>query len=167
MRASLTTTLERADEVMAEARDRVQDLRRETAITAALPQMLAAALTQACEEADAPQCTFAHTGTPQPLTPEMDRACLSIAIEAARNACRHAGARHVTIRLAYEPDTVELTVTDDGRGIDATTLQTGRAGHWGIAGMRERAAEVGGELRIRSAGGQGTEVGLVLPCTAA
>jgi signal transduction histidine kinase/ligand-binding sensor domain-containing protein len=163
LRVSLTTTLERADAVMAEARDRVQGLRRQAPITAALPQMLAAALSQACEEADAPECDFAHTGTPRPLTPEMDHACLSIAIEAARNACRHAGARHITVRLHYEADTLQLTVADDGRGIDEGTLRTGRAGHWGIAGMRERAVEVGGTLRIRSAAGQGTEVVLLLP----
>lgn len=166
LRASLAATLERADAVMAEARDRVQGLRRETPVTSGLPQVLAAALAQACDEADAPPCGVTHTGTPRPLTPQMQHACLSIAIEAARNACRHAGARHVTVRLAYKPDTVELTVSDDGRGIDATTLREGRAGHWGIAGMRERAAEVGGELSIRSAAGQGTEVRLVLPCGA-
>lgn len=167
LRASLAATLEWADAVMAEARDRVQGLRRETPVTASLPQVLAAALAQVCDEADTPPCGVTHTGTPRPLTPEMQHACLSIAIEAARNACRHAGARHVTVRLAYEPDTVELTVADDGRGIDTTTLRDGRVGHWGIAGMRERAAEVGGELRIRSAVGQGTEVVLVLPGSAA
>ena len=163
LRASLAATLERADAVMAEARDRVQGLRREAPLTAGLPQVLAAALAQVCDDADAPPCSFTHAGTPRPLPPEMEHACVSIAIEAARNACRHAGARHVTVRLAYRSGAVELTVTDDGRGIDATTLREGRTGHWGIAGMRERAAEAGGVLRIRSAAGQGTEVRLLLP----
>ena len=164
LRASLAATLERADAVMDEARDRVQDLRREAPPTSGLPQVLAAALAQACDEADAPQCRFTHRGTPRPLPPAVEHACVSIAIEAVRNACRHAAARHVTVQLSYQAYAVELTVTDDGRGIDAATLRDGRTGHWGIAGMRERAAEAGGTLRIRSAAGKGTEVVLALPC---
>lgn len=163
LRAALAATLERADAVLAEARDRVQGLRREAPAGTALPALLAAALAQVCEEQEARHCGFEQQGAPRILPAEAEYACMAIAVEAVRNACRHAGARHVGVRLAYGDAQLELTVTDDGRGIDSPTLRAGRAGHWGIAGMRERAAGAGGELRIRSTAGEGTRVTLVLP----
>ncbi|GGX97398.1 hypothetical protein GJV26_03140 [Massilia dura] len=163
LRASLAATLERADAVLAEARDRVQGLRQTAPAANGLPAQLAAVLAQVCEEQGAPRCGFAHTGNPRALSAEAAHACTSIAIEAVRNACRHAGARDIAVRLAYGAEELELSVADDGDGIDAEMLRSGRAGHWGIAGMNERAAEAGGVLRIRSTPGTGTTVTLSLP----
>jgi len=163
LRASLSATLERADTVLAEARDHVQGLRRSVPAAHELPTQLAAALAQVCDEHGAPRCSFTHSGAPIALPADAIRACISIALEAVRNACRHAGARRIDVRLSYAGQGLELTVADDGRGIEAGVLQLGRAGHWGIAGMRERAAEAGYLLRIDSTIGAGTTVVLTLP----
>lgn len=167
LRAALAATLERADAVLAEARDRVQGLRSPAPGASALPMELAAALAQVCEEQNASCCAFTHSGTPRALSPEMAHACMRIALEAVRNACRHADASDISVRLAYGAEGIELTVADNGRGIDQDTLKVGRAGHWGIAGMRERAAAAAGALRIRSTVGAGTTITLSLPYSGA
>ncbi len=83
-----------------------------------------------------------------------------VAQEALSNAARHSGARHVTARLDRRPDSgVELTVADDGRGFAFDEAERGL----GIAGMRERALLVGGELTIESRPGRGTTVRLAVP----
>jgi nitrate/nitrite-specific signal transduction histidine kinase len=53
-----------------------------------------------------------------------------------------------------------MRIRDNGRGIDPGVLQTGRDGHWGLAGMRERAARIGGLIRVLSSPTVGTEVQL-------
>jgi len=87
-----------------------------------------------------------------------------IAREAMRNAFRHAGASRIDVRLAYYGRQLALDVADDGRGIEDAVLRAGgRAGHWGLLGMRERAARIGGRLNIDSGAGRGTTVRLVAP----
>ncbi len=161
LRASLEQTLVRADAVVAEARDRVQDLRGHAAAGVSLPPLLAAEVALARQEFGC-GCEFALRGEPHPVPPDVDYACRRIVAEALRNACRHAEARSIIVHLVYDEEGVHITVADDGRGIDAATLQDGRAGHWGIAGMRERAAEIGARLEIRSEAGQGTRLSLHL-----
>jgi signal transduction histidine kinase len=67
----------------------------------------------------------------------------------------------VTVACDYSPRGLRVRVRDDGRGFDPS--RTAPAGHWGLAGMRERAASIGAALAVASAPGEGTEVGLVLP----
>jgi signal transduction histidine kinase len=82
-----------------------------------------------------------------------------IAREALQNAFRHARAAKVTLEVAFGEEAFELRVRDDGRGI----TQAPRPGHWGLAGMRERAAAIGGHLEIGQAPGGGTLVALAVP----
>ena len=56
-----------------------------------------------------------------------------------------------------------MLVRDNGCGIDPQVLDTGREGHWGLAGMRERATRIGGLLKISSSATAGTEVQLSIP----
>jgi signal transduction histidine kinase len=88
-------------------------------------------------------------------------ALLRIAHEALHNAIRHARAEHVVVRLAGESDRAILEVSDDGVGFepDAPDL---RSRHLGLTSMEERADELGGRLRIRSAPGAGTTVRIEL-----
>jgi two-component system, NarL family, sensor histidine kinase UhpB len=83
-----------------------------------------------------------------------------VAQEALSNAARHSGARRIEVRLRRtDGDGVTLDVADDGRGFAFAESEGGL----GIAGMRERALLVGGELTIESRPGRGTTVRLTLP----
>jgi two-component system sensor histidine kinase UhpB len=83
-----------------------------------------------------------------------------VAQEALSNAGRHSGATQIDVRLRRREDGgVELSVTDDGRGFAFDESEGGL----GIAGMRERALLIGGELTIESRPGQGTTVRLTVP----
>jgi nitrate/nitrite-specific signal transduction histidine kinase len=77
------------------------------------------------------------------------------------NACRHAQAGRVGVEVGYGPREMRMRIVDDGRGIDTQNLvRGGRAGHWRLHGMRERAERIGAQLRIWSRPGAGTEVEL-------
>jgi signal transduction histidine kinase len=77
------------------------------------------------------------------------------------------GPRRIEVEIEYAPSELRLFVRDDGRGIDPQIARTGTAGHWGIAGMKERAARIGGSLTIRSRTAAGTEIELRVPGRAA
>ena len=81
-----------------------------------------------------------------------------------RNAYRHAHARSIEAELRYDDDSFVLIVRDDGKGIDPQVLKEhGRAGHWGLSGIYERAEGMGGRLDIWSEAGAGTEARLTIP----
>ena len=82
-----------------------------------------------------------------------------VAQEALTNAARHSEAKRIDVRLLRRDGQVELEVRDDGRGFVFEQSESGL----GIAGMRERALAVGGELTIESRPGKGTTVRLQVP----
>jgi signal transduction histidine kinase len=92
--------------------------------------------------------------------PEVEYQLLRIAQEAISNSLRHAGARRLEIRLQSEPGEADLTIADDGVGFDSGSTPFG---HFGLVGMRERAAEIGADLTIESMPGNGTSVRIRLP----
>lgn len=104
----------------------------------------------------------AVTGTPFELPRRTTHHLLRIAQEATTNAVRHADARTVSIRLEYGPAAATLTIADDGAGFRPEDALN-RPGHFGLTGMRGRAKTIGGELSIRSAPGQGTEIRIAVP----
>ena len=79
--------------------------------------------------------------------------------EALSNALRHAHAREIVCELLLQRDAFELRISDDGRGF----LPGRRSGGYGLRGMRERAALLGGALAVHSAPGCGTTIRLCLP----
>jgi signal transduction histidine kinase len=89
--------------------------------------------------------------------------------EAIANVVKHAAARGATVHLRLEHGDVVLQVSDDGRGFD--TGQTGGwapgSGRWGLVGMRERVALLGGTLAVHSRPGGGTRVTATIPTTVA
>jgi signal transduction histidine kinase len=87
---------------------------------------------------------------------------LRIAHEALHNAVRHAAAKHVTVRLDGRGPELRLEVADDGIGFDPEDPEL-RSHHLGLTSMEERARELGGRLRLRSAPGAGTTVTLEVP----
>ena len=93
------------------------------------------------------------------LDPRMQAAAFRVAQEALHNALRHSGASEVSVTLSRTRSRVILEVADDGTGFDPGLA----SGGLGLASMRERAAAVGGVLRVTSAPGAGTRVRLAVP----
>ncbi len=87
---------------------------------------------------------------PPPHAPEIDANIYNIAQEALHNVYKHAQATHVSILLQHIGDALQLTVEDDGVGFDAATVVQDGKDRLGLAGMRERAALVGGTLEVET-----------------
>ena len=102
-------------------------------------------------------------GHPQSLRPVIRDEVYSIGREALVNSFRHSGASRIEVELEYAASQLRVLVRDDGCGIDLQVLQSGRDGHWGLSGMRERAERIGAKLKVLSQSGTGTEVELCVP----
>ena len=88
----------------------------------------------------------------------------AIACEALRNAFTHAQARRIVVTIGHQKRTLSVVVEDDGRGIEREVIDAGRrGGHWGLVGMKERAARIDAQLELRSDAGSGTAVKLSVP----
>ena len=96
-------------------------------------------------------------GSYRPLPDRTEGELLRIAQEAVTNVVRHAAASSIDIQLRYSRRRVRMTIADDGRGFAADPPSTAD-GHFGIAGMKERAQQIGGSVTVTSKGGEGTVV---------
>jgi signal transduction histidine kinase len=94
------------------------------------------------------------------LTPDERVVFFRIAQEAITNVIRHADATQASITLESSADRVQLIIEDDGKGFNVAGMldQESLGPHWGLLGMIERAALIGGTCRITSNVGQGTRV---------
>jgi signal transduction histidine kinase len=101
------------------------------------------------------------SGRPRPLLAAVDQATYRIVQESLTNVLRHAGPASASVRVAYEPDRLVIEVIDDGRARGAGDGGSRGTGH-GIAGMRERAQALGGQLEAgkRTGGGFGVRASL-------
>jgi len=126
---------------------------------------LSEALQRATEDPQIPASmtvTFSVIGDAMDLHPVVRDDVYRIAFEAIRNAAVHSHASALQIDLRYA-DTLTLRIKDNGIGIDPSIADHGRAGHFGLQGMRERAARIQSKLMIVSSTNAGTEVTLVVP----
>jgi PAS domain S-box-containing protein len=105
-------------------------------------------------------CTFDPVDVPA-VTDSLATAAYRIAQEALTNVARHAGASRVHVSLAADSANLTLSVSDDGCGFNTAVLTEAEA--LGVAGMRERAALVGGALEVVSRPGNGTQVEFRVP----
>jgi len=103
------------------------------------------------------------SGTEKPLPQEMEQHLLRIAQEAVTNVLKHAGASQIWVKLHMEARKLFLRIVDNGHGFDQQDVFASRGGHFGLIGMRERAERLGGELRLASHPGEGTEVEVKVP----
>jgi signal transduction histidine kinase/ligand-binding sensor domain-containing protein len=103
------------------------------------------------------------SGIPRELRPGIQDEICRIVQEAVGNAYKHAQASRITVTIAYSSANLKVQVRDDGRGIDPLFLTEGRYGHWGLLGMRERAARLGAKLQIESKINEGTSITLSVP----
>ena len=109
------------------------------------------------------EINFEIVGGVRPLPSRLENHLLRIGQEATTNAIKHAQCKKIHLRLDYDPQRVQLSVSDDGRGFDAKEATTSEAGHFGLLGMRERAEKIGGTLTIASRPGSGTKINITVP----
>jgi signal transduction histidine kinase len=170
-RKTLELAIDRSDQAIAEGRDAVQGLRSSTVEA----NDLASSITVLGEELRAEGTNRSPVifrvkieGTPKNLHPILQGEVHRVASEALRNAFRHAQAQRIEVEILYSKQWLQLRVRDDGKGIDPKLLSgDGRAGHYGLHGMRERAKLVGGKLAVWSKLDSGTEVELSIPASTA
>jgi len=106
--------------------------------------------------------TFSVIGDAIDLHPVVRDEVYRVAFEAIRNAAIHSHASLLEIDLRYA-DTLSLRIKDNGLGIDPSISSQGRAGHFGLQGMRERAARIHSKLTLVSSANAGTEMTLIVP----
>jgi signal transduction histidine kinase len=95
------------------------------------------------------------------LAPGTEQAIYRVVQEALHNVGQHAHARNVTVQLSREANTVHVSVEDDGIGIQARSNSRGHS--FGLAGIKERVATMGGVSRVISAKGKGTRIEISVP----
>ena len=153
----LDRAVELARTGLADARRLVLDLRHQALehddLATALENFIAQVTTE-----NTPQITYQVKGTPRRLAEEQENNLLRIGQESVTNALRHAQASLIEVQLSFDSRLIELRVRDNGCGFDTTTKAQGFGGHYGLLGIRERAAQIGGELALLSTPGVGTEI---------
>lgn len=142
---------------LAEARRYVWELRSPTLENTDLPTALAETARRLTHETSI-QAQVEVNGTFRPLAQAVEDNLLRIGQEAMNNAVKHAQAQRIFVNLIFDARRVQLIVRDDGRGFDSRVAGNGKAGHFGLIGMKERAEQIGGTLSIQSTDGSGTEV---------
>jgi signal transduction histidine kinase len=165
----LDTAIEQAAKTITEGRDAVQGLRASTVEGNDLAVAVRTLGDELATDASAhqpPTFNVAVEGQTRDLHPIVRDEIYKIASEALRNAFRHAHAGRVEVDIRYDDEQFRLRVRDDGIGIDPNVqANQGLEGHYGLRGMPERAALIGGKLAVWSEAGAGTEVELRLPAS--
>lgn len=163
VRHEMEKTLDYADQVLGEGRDRVRSLRSATVSVGQLPAAFQRVVEEFSRDSTAALKTIVE-GSVRELHPMILEESYSIGREAIINALQHSQCRNIEVEFIYDSREFRLRICDDGRGIDPVILEDGgRAGHWGLQGMRERAQRIGGQLELWSRPGSGTEVELKVP----
>jgi signal transduction histidine kinase len=168
-KANLDSAIEKAARALTEGRDAVQGLRSSMADRKDLASAIRTLGDELATDASSqppPAFSVAVEGHARDLHPILRDEIFKTASEALRNSFRHAQAGRVEVEIRYDSGEFRLRVRDDGKGIVRDVLAAqGVEGHYGLPGMRERAAAIGGELTVWSELGAGTEVELRLPAS--
>lgn len=161
-RHMMNKALHIADQVLLEGRERVRDLRAEPVAGNELSKVLASYGEELAQDR---AVTFKLTvvGSPADLHPVAGDEIYRIAREALTNAFHHSQASSIEVEITYDSASFSLRVRDNGCGIEQDILGSGREGHWGLRGMRERAQNISAQLSIWSNPGSGTEMDLRVP----
>jgi len=149
-------------QVIEEGRDAVRGLRSDSGQSPDLEQAFSRIRQELSVEGPG-RFRVVVEGRPRPLHPLIRDEVYRIGHEALVNAFRHSNANSIEVEVEYLDRRLRLLVSDDGDGIDAAVLRSGREGHWGLSGMRERAEKIGAEFKVRSRAAAGTEVELSVP----
>jgi signal transduction histidine kinase/ligand-binding sensor domain-containing protein len=155
-------------QAIVEGRDAIHDLRPDPASQRDLAEMLNTTGQELASaqntNGSSPSFRLVVEGKQRELSPILQDEVYRITREVIRNAFQHADAGNIETEIHYDAHQLRLRVRDDGKGIASEVLAAGgRAGHWGITGIRERAQRVGADLKYWTELGAGTEVELRIP----
>jgi signal transduction histidine kinase/ligand-binding sensor domain-containing protein len=169
---ALDAALIRTEQALDESRHSIQGLRPSQSAENELDQMLITSGQELASsnhaEDGSPRFEVIVEGERRGLPPMITDEIGRIARELLRNAFRHAHAHEIEVEIRYENDVFRLIVRDDGKGMDPKILKDGgRAGHWGLPGVQERARGIGARLEFLSEAGAGTEIRLTIPAAIA
>jgi signal transduction histidine kinase len=160
---SLTRALQLVHQAIDEGRVVLQGLRSATTTSMSLEDAFSK-LGDECRLESAAPIRILVSGHSRAMKPAVQEQIYLIAREALVNAWRHSEATSIEAEVEYLPRRLRVAVRDNGRGIDPEVVRSGRRdGHWGMAGMRERAENIGARLKLRSRAAAGTEVELSVP----
>jgi signal transduction histidine kinase len=163
VRKPLQLALQRADDVFVEARQRIEFLRDE------VPEEpdFALQLAKVAEDLDLHQFMsfqIIEEGERRFLKNDAQSELCRIAREALINTLHHAKAKSTEISLVYERNELSMKCSDTGIGIPIDVMKIGRrSGHWGLIGMKERAASIEAKFQVWSAPGAGTQIEIRVP----
>jgi ligand-binding sensor domain-containing protein/signal transduction histidine kinase len=163
VKTSLTRSLDLMRKVMEEGRNTVRGLRSTRSASMDLEEAFSQIQEELADFGEAVEFRVVAEGPRMRLHPLMRDEVYRIGREALLNAFRHARAKKIEIELTYSHRALQVVVRDDGCGIEPEVLESGRDGHWGLSGMRERAERIGARLRLWSRAMGGTEVELTVP----
>ncbi|MFC3452852.1 sensor histidine kinase [Amycolatopsis speibonae] len=161
-KAHVSRAVDAAGDTLAEARRFVQDL--------GSPRLDATDLAESLKDlaeqigfAAMHEVRFQTSGDPYPLAPRLEAGLLRVAQGALANVSEHAGAEKAAITLTYLADKVVLDIRDDGVGFDPASARTSGDRGNGLRMISERLAELGGEMVVESAPGEGTALAVTVP----
>jgi signal transduction histidine kinase/ligand-binding sensor domain-containing protein len=159
-RPALEEAIDRADQAIAEGRDRVRGLR--SFQDSDIERIIRGLIRQQAFDPEV-EIAVTTTGAPRPLDPLSQDEVTRIAAEAIFNIWRHARARRVAIDIAHGAD-FSVRFVDNGVGIESeVAAKLEKAGHFGLSGMRERARKLRAALAVRRLPGGGTDLLLTVP----
>ncbi len=168
---TLDRALDGAEQAIVEGRDAIHDLRSSAPVALSLAEeitSLGEELVAKDRNEDPVQFRVVIEGSAQTLHQNVHIEIFRIAREGLRNAFCHSHACRIETEIAYTSNLFRLRIRDDGKGMDPDMRKRGeRTEHWGLAGMRERAKRLSGELDVWSEPGAGTEVDLRVPASIA
>src|SRR5262249_34355783 len=159
---ALGAVVGQAQRTLDDARQAIWDLRSSALNAGAFPTALKESAEAAIRGTDL-ALDFAVRGIERPLAAPVEAAAARVLQESIANVVKHAEAQSVRVRFSYGPRGVKLSIADDGKGFHVDPEFRAYGGHWGLLGMKERAAELHGRLTVASAPGHGTTVALRVP----
>ena len=161
-RRNMESALDRADEVILEGRERISVLRSSAQLQGDLPEAVRTVFHQLL---DGSQITlrFNVLGRSTPLRPAVFEEMYQIAREALSNACQHSDASEIKVEFGYASHSLNMKIADNGVDMEDVVRTSGKEGHWGLLGMRERAERIKATLSITSQPGLGTIIDVRIP----
>jgi signal transduction histidine kinase/HAMP domain-containing protein len=163
---ALHRALDLARHSLQEARRSVWGLRPRTLEGSTLAEAVSGHISAMQEqEKDGLALHFSISGEERALSPDAELNLFRITQEALSNVQRHAQAHNARVQLSFEEGQVRLLMQDDGRGLSPADLHdpSNGDGGFGLIGMKERASLLGGEMRVSSIPGEGTQVEVIVP----